>query len=266
VMSLAVRADADGALVGTDGDYAPLQVDANGYLKVEIFDGGDSHTIDGTVTANAGSGTFTVTDDGSFTIAANSGVDIGDVTINNAAGASAVNIQDGGNSITVDGTVTAVGDVAHDGADSGNPVKIGAVARTAHPTAVAGADRVNVYADDLGRLVTYPIAPRDLIVHNRIALTSNTETTLIAAGGAGVLHDLVWIAMSNESATEVRVDIRDDTAGTIRFSMDLAADGGGAVVPFPVPLTAAAANDNWTAQLSASVSTVYISAIAVANN
>lgn len=40
-------------------------------------------------------------------LAANSGVDIGDVTINNAAGASAVNIQDGGNTITVDGTVTA---------------------------------------------------------------------------------------------------------------------------------------------------------------
>lgn len=36
--------------------------------------------------------------------AANSGVDIGDVTINNASGASAVNIQDGGNSLTVDGT------------------------------------------------------------------------------------------------------------------------------------------------------------------
>jgi hypothetical protein len=35
------------------------------------------------------------------------GVDIGDVTINNTAGAGAVNIQDGGNSITVDGTVTA---------------------------------------------------------------------------------------------------------------------------------------------------------------
>ena len=35
------------------------------------------------------------------------GVDIGDVTINNASGASAVNIQDGGNSITIDGSVTA---------------------------------------------------------------------------------------------------------------------------------------------------------------
>jgi hypothetical protein len=31
-----------------------------------------------------------------------SGTDIGDVTVNNAAGAAAVNIQDGGNSITVD--------------------------------------------------------------------------------------------------------------------------------------------------------------------
>ena len=34
-----------------------------------------------------------------------SGTDIGDVTINNAGGAAAVNIQDGGNTITVDGTV-----------------------------------------------------------------------------------------------------------------------------------------------------------------
>lgn len=41
------------------------------------------------------------------TLGANSGVDIGDVTVNNGSGAAAVNIQDGGNSITVDGTVTA---------------------------------------------------------------------------------------------------------------------------------------------------------------
>lgn len=37
------------------------------------------------------------------------GNDIGDVTINNGAGAAAVNIQDGGNSITVDGTVSISG-------------------------------------------------------------------------------------------------------------------------------------------------------------
>lgn len=37
------------------------------------------------------------------------GVDIGDVTVNNGAGASAVNIQDGGNSITIDGSLTVTG-------------------------------------------------------------------------------------------------------------------------------------------------------------
>lgn len=45
-------------------------------------------------------------------LGANSGVDIGDVTINNAAGASAVNIQDGGNSITVDAVNLDIRDLA----------------------------------------------------------------------------------------------------------------------------------------------------------
>ncbi len=44
---------------------------------------------------------------GTVTAAAQPGVDLGDVTINNSTGASAVNIQDGGNTITVDGTVAA---------------------------------------------------------------------------------------------------------------------------------------------------------------
>ena len=183
------------------------------------------------------------------------------------------------NDVTVTGTVTvdlganndviAAGDVAHDTADSGNPVKIGAVARTAHPTAVGGADRVNVYADDLGRLVTYPYAPRDLITHNRITLTSTSETTLVTAA-ASTFYDLVGLYVSNESATEVRVDIRDssvsETPGTVRFSIDLAADGGGAIVNFPAPLTQATANKSWTAQLSTGVSTVYVTAIFVSNN
>ena len=47
------------------------------------------------------------------TLGANDGVDIGDVTINNAGGASAVNIQDGGNSITVDAIDLDIRDLAH---------------------------------------------------------------------------------------------------------------------------------------------------------
>jgi hypothetical protein len=57
VMALGVRQAADTPLSGADGDYEPLQMDANGHLKVEVFDGGDSHTVD-----NAG--TFAVQVDG----------------------------------------------------------------------------------------------------------------------------------------------------------------------------------------------------------
>lgn len=56
-----------------------------------------------------GTDTALVTGSGELNVLATAqpGVDIGDVTINNASGASAVNIQDGGNTITVDGTVNA---------------------------------------------------------------------------------------------------------------------------------------------------------------
>jgi len=216
VSALVVRRDADTTFAVADGDYVPLQVDANGRLKVEAFDGGDTFTVD-------------------------------------QATASNFNAQ-------------VVGNVAHDAADSGNTVKVGGVARTAHPTAAAAGDRVDFYCDDLGRMVTTPFVPRDRVVHNRIALTSTSETTLIAAGGAGVFRDIVYLVCSNESATEVRIDIKDATAGTNRISIDLAADGGGAVMPLPIPLTQAAANNNWTATLSSAVSTVYITAIAVEAN
>jgi hypothetical protein len=70
---------------GTDGTNAQiLKTDTNGELQVDIL------TLP------------------NVTLAANSGIDVGDVTINNTSGASAVNIQDGGNSITVDNNGTFV--------------------------------------------------------------------------------------------------------------------------------------------------------------
>lgn len=58
----ALRRDADTAAVNTDNEIAPLLVNAIGALKVEIFDGGDSHTVDGTVTANLAAGTNNIGD------------------------------------------------------------------------------------------------------------------------------------------------------------------------------------------------------------
>ncbi len=157
------------------------------------------------------------------------------------------------------------GAAAHDLPVVDPPVLVGHEARSTLPSAVADGDVARSMADDLGRQIIYPFVPRDLIVHNRIVLTSTTETTLIALA-ASTFHDLLFLACSNESVTEVRIDFRDDTAGTIRFSIDLAADGGGAIIKFPVPLTQALVGDNWTAQLSAAVSSVYITGIAIKGN
>ena len=65
-----------------------------GASAVNIQDGGNSITVDGAVTANAGTGNFTIIQPTASNLNA---------TIGNGSGGSAVNIQDGGNSITVDG-------------------------------------------------------------------------------------------------------------------------------------------------------------------
>ena len=135
------------------------------------------------------------------------------------------------------------------------------------PTAVGDGDRVNVYADDLGRLVNQPFVPRDLIVHNTITITSSTsETTLLAAGDTGVFRDIVYLLFSNSSGTQTEVTIKDSTSGTTRLIVSLAASGGGASVALPVQLTQSSAANAWTATCADSVASVYITAIAVEGN
>lgn len=172
--------------------------------------------------------------------------------------------------VPVSGTVTAnagtgtrdvQGNVAHDAADSGNPVKIGGKARTTNPTAVADGDRADAFCDDLGKQVVRPYVPRDLITQNTITLTSTTETTLLAQVASTFL-DLIQIVAINTSATAVRVDIRDSTTGTIRFALYLPAGDTRGVV-FQIPIPQATVNTNWTAQLSAAVTDVRIFALAV---
>src|SRR6188474_10767 len=74
------------------------------------------------------------------------GVDIGDVTINNAAGASAVNIQDGGNAITVDSTQLPAALV---GArlDVNNGAWLGSTAPTVGQKTMANALPVSIASD-----------------------------------------------------------------------------------------------------------------------
>lgn len=206
-------------------------VSANNPLP--ISDNGSSITVDGTVSA---------TQSGTWTLGANSGVDIGDVTINNASGASAVNIQDGGNSITVDGTVTAsntTGNVAHDSADSGNPVKTGGRARTSDITSVANDDRVDSIHDKSGRQIIFPYCLPENLVSGAIttAMTGTTSTSLISAPGAGLYNYITQVTVSNSHATVgTDVTLQDGSGGTAFYTIPAAAVYGGAAITFNPPL------------------------------
>lgn len=144
------------------------------------------------------------------------------------------------NTVTVDlgadNDVVATGNVAHDAADSGNPLKIGFKARTANPTAVAANDRTDAYADTVGRQIIRPLQVRGLLQTAFAAVTSGTETTLLA-GTSGVYHDLVYMIAANHSDAAVQVDIRQTTGGTIQMSLEVPANGtaglslGGATIP-----------------------------------
>lgn len=97
-----------------------------------------------------------------------------------------------------------------------------------------------------------------------ITLTTTDETSLVAASGDAVIfHDLVLLVVSNTSATKTRVDIRDSLGGTVRWSFALAADGGGAVIQFPVPLEQTTANQAWTAQIADAVTDVRVNALMI---
>ena len=101
---LGVRNDTLAALGGADGDYVPFQMNASGALYVEISSGGSSDAVH--------------VDDAAFTLGTHKGMMMmgfaGTQSVNaNDAGAIAmetdgsIHIHDGGNTITVDGTVTA---------------------------------------------------------------------------------------------------------------------------------------------------------------
>lgn len=148
------------------------------------------------------------------------------------------------------------GSLAHDAVESGNPVAIGGIARTANPTAVSALDRVRAWFTVLGKLVVQIGAPRELVTHQHTQIASSTsETTILSAGGSGVLHDLTALVITNQTATAVNVTIKDDTAGTTRMIIALAANGG-AVLEWTRPVNQAVANKPWTATLSSGSVTV----------
>ncbi|NTW89584.1 MAG: hypothetical protein HGB37_01555 [Candidatus Moranbacteria bacterium] len=155
------------------------------------------------------------------------------------------------------------GNAGHDAVDSSNPVKVGGRAGSADRAAVANADRVDAMFDLLGKQVMVALGVRAQMVQMPLILTTTTETTLLAAAGAGVYVDPSWMMFTNTSASAVRVDIRAATAGTVLLSVNVPAGETVRIDFSDVPMLQPVANENWTAQLSAAITDLRILAAGV---
>lgn len=162
--------------------------------------------------------------------------------------------SDGHLQVDVLGTVTVdlstnndiQGQVAHDSAVSGNPVHIGAEARTSNGTAVGNGDAVRVQADTLGKQVVLPYGLLETVVQGDTGnITNTSDTSTIAAQGAGVRTYITHISVSNSHATVgTWVNIKDGT--TTMYTIYAKEDGGGATITLPTPLRGTA-NTAWNA-------------------
>ncbi len=187
-------------------------------------------------------------------------LDNGDGTFSEYSASSSTGVPPSGTSSTrVQGTA------ANGVASVGDPIQNGAVAQTVNPTAVASGQMARNMSDKVGRQVTTLIAVRELYAQNTVAiLNSAVETTVLAAGAAGVFHDVTTILITNNSAVASLVEFRDATAGTVRIPVWVPANATVPVNPITYVTQATAAN-NWTAQCSSATSDIRIFIQAVKN-
>jgi hypothetical protein len=224
---------------------------------VTIADGGNSITVDngGTfatqATLQAGSAAI-------GKLAANSGVDIGDVDIlsiaagdNNIGNVDIASIAAGTNAIgklaansgvdigdvdvtsitgltMANGGAQITGDEAHDAADAGAPVKIGMKAKafdgTAPGTNVAEDDRVDAIATLEGRQLVETTHPNFWSASVDYA-SAQTNATVKAAPGASLKLYITDILLSN-GATAGNVTLLDGSGGTVLWEAYPAITGG----------------------------------------
>tara|TARA_Y100001938_G_scaffold106363_1_gene145168 strand:+ start:24 stop:1181 length:1158 start_codon:yes stop_codon:yes gene_type:complete len=250
------RYDSSGRTLG-DGDVGAVALDADG--AVHIADGGNTITVDGTVTANLGSTDNAVLDAiaaslalidnaipsgnelqvdvvaslpaGSNAIgklAANSGVDIGDVDVTSLPAST--------------NTIEVVGDAAEDAAVAGNPLLAGGRYDATQRTLDDG-DAGALAIDPSGALYTreytgqdgavYTTSSSDAIVPPTgkafIAITMLEDTTFDSSGGLVAVTATKWFNTA-------------DAAGDLGSGLETTAEGSGGKqisnsVTFPQGLT-----------------------------
>ena len=279
-MAGVIRRDTAASGVSADGDVAFMCVDSTGKLHVNV---GNTVTVASHAVTNAG--TFAVQVDAALPAGTNNIGDVDVLTVPtdpfgaNADAASATGsisaklrfiastgipitgtVTVGSHAVTNAGTfavqAACAGDIAHDAADSGNPVKLGAKAKSALSglTLVAADDRTDLFADLDGAIITRPHCPLGDIVVGNASNTDGASTEVIAAAGAGIKQYLTSVTLTNTSATMTYVEIKSGT--TVRWRFPVPATGG-VTHTFNPPLPPNAANEAWNMDAAAATTTLY---------
>lgn len=215
---------------------------ASNQSALPITDNSGSLTVDGLVTVStdnpirvyAAGGWPLPSGASTSALQTQPGVDIGDVTINNASGGSAVNIQDGGNSITVDGTV-AISNELTIGTDdpiriyaaTGLPLPSGASQGLAEDAAHVSGD-IGVMAlsvrNDSGAVLTsqnldYSALTSDSQGNLRANFISGTLTSALPAGTNVIGHVIVdttsTTAVTQATGTNLHMVVDSGTITTV---------------------------------------------------
>jgi len=247
----------------TNAGVAPVDVTAG--LKVNL--GADNDvTVTGTVTANLSATDNAVLDDIALdTEAIKTAVEI----IGNAIAGSEMQVDvvtlPTLSTVTTVGTVSTLtgGAVAHDTADSGNPIKVGAraSANIADDTMVADGDRTDLISDVDGALIVRDQFPLADLKWERTTNTDGASTALSTFGATASTKNFITgysIFRKDAGTTPIFVDFRDGTAGSVLWSVVIPPNGG-ANVASSVPLFRTSANTALAFDVSAATTTVYIS-------
>lgn len=128
-------------------------------------------------------------------------------------------------------------------------------------TARTDGQGVKALGDSLGRSLTLLGCNRENRIRGQATINDGSSTSVIAAQGSGVIAEIYAIEIANTSASDLSVDIRDGTGGSVLWTLMAPATtdtGGGNNRVFNVPLTFTA-NTAVAADPSGSATSIIVS-------
>lgn len=158
---------------------------------------------------------------------------------------------------------TVVGNSAHDASDSGNAVKVGAraAATLSDDTPVANGDRTDNVSDLDGAVVVRPQFPLGDLISEAVSDTGGSSTAFTNFGATASTRNYVTAihVFRTDAGTSVAyVDFRDGTGGSVLYRAAIPPNGGAVITLGGTPLFRTSANTALAYDVSAALTTVYI--------